>query len=267
MPSPPIALTIAGFDTCSGAGLQADLLTFHNFGYHPLTAATSLVIETPLEVTSAHPIAGDLLAEQVSLLLSTYPVATIKIGLLASIAQVERLAPLLRERTCPIVLDPVGTSSTGNRMQEEGTSEAILQLLAPLVTLLTPNLPEARQLLRDVSSTPQDLALRLSETLGTAVLLKGGHGDDRALVTDILASPGDLTSFSSPRIPTPASLHGTGCVLSSALAASLGLGKSLQSATEEARAYLLSALAQHYTIPHSEPLLALNHHWRTSHDQ
>lgn len=267
MQNPPIALTIAGFDTCAGAGLQADLLTFHNFGYHPLTAATSLVVETPLEVTSAHPVTAELLAEQVSLLLATYPVAAIKIGLLASVNQVETLVNLLRKVSCPIVLDPVGTSSTGSEMQEKGTAEAILKFLAPLSTLLTPNLPEARQLLRDPSSMPRDLARRLAETGGTAVLLKGGHGEDPSLVTDILACDGEFTSFSSPRIATAAALHGTGCVLSSALAASLGLGKSLESAVEEARGYLLQALAHHHSFPSPEPLLALNHHQRTSHDQ
>lgn len=267
MPSPPVAFTIAGFDTSSGAGLQADLLTFHNHGYHTLTAATSLVVETPLEVTAVQAVSEALLVAQVSLLFATYPITTIKIGLLASLAQVDALVPLLRESNCPIVLDPVGTSSTGNRMQEQGTAQAILRKLAPLVTLITPNLPEARQLLGDETSSPQTLARQLSENVGTSVLLKGGHGEDPEQVTDFLASAGQLTSFSSPRITTAASLHGTGCVLSSAIAAALGQGLDLRSAVEKGRGYLLSSLAQHYTIPHREPLLALNHHLTTSHDQ
>jgi len=269
MNAPLIALTIAGFDTSSGAGLQADLLTFHNHGYHPLTAVTSIVVETPLKVTATEAIDPRLLQQQVSLLLETYPVAAIKIGLLASAAQVALLTPLLKNLHCPIVIDPVGIASTGSSLQTPDTPAAILTQLAPLATLMTPNLPEARQLLNLAPTVGAAEAASLLEAqTGQAVLLTGGHNSpDSEELTDHLAKDGQITTFSAPRIESAAPLHGTGCVLSSALAASLGQGHSLPIAADKARQYLRTSLRNHQTIPHQEPLLALNHHSLTSHDQ
>ena len=127
----PVALTIAGFDTCAGAGLQADLLTFHNHGYHCLTACTSLVVETPKEVRAVSPISADLLLQQLELLLASYPVATIKVGLLASPDQVLVLSEILAGQSIPLVIDPVGMSTTGSLLQEPGTSQALLGKTRP----------------------------------------------------------------------------------------------------------------------------------------
>lgn len=269
MTTQSIALTIAGFDTSAGAGLQADLLTLHNHGYHTVTAVTTLVVETPLEVVANEAVCSELLARQISLLLATYPVSTVKIGLLTSPSQVAVLVKLLGGATFPIVLDPVGISSSGTRLQEEGTGEALLRTLAPLVTVMTPNLPEACALLGEKvgERPPETVASDLARHAGCAVLLTGGHHGDPETVSDLLVCDGEAIPFASGRIETPASLHGTGCVLSSALAATLGQGLSLPAAVASARGYLRKTLSTYLSIDHSQPLLALNHHLPTSHDE
>lgn len=265
---PPVALTIAGFDTCSGAGLQADLLTFHNHGYHCLTATTSLVIETPKQVQKVAATSADLLHQQVELLLSTYQVSAIKIGLLASPAQVLVLSEILAGQTAPIVVDPVGISTTGSLLQEHGTSRALLKHLAPLATLITPNLPEARLLLEESEELPPDqVAQQLAKKTGTSILLTGGHHGSKTQICDLLAHKSQNHSFCAPRIEAPTSIHGTGCVLSSAIAAELGSGASFPTAIEAARRYLRAAMSHHLSFSRSEPLLALNHHPTGRHDQ
>lgn len=269
-PSPTAltALTIAGFDTCAGAGLQADLLTFHNHGYHCLTAMTSLVVETPLLVKKTQPVDENLLRQQLEILLETYPVSTIKIGLLSSPAQVALLSKILANQTIPIVLDPVGISSTGSALQEAGTPDALINLLAPLATLITPNFPEASILLgTDQKLSPENTAHELSDRIGTAVLLTGGHHGNDTEICDLLAHQGKQTTFSGSRIQAPASLHGTGCVLSSAITAELGHGKNLETAITSARRYLRTALHDYHAFTHSKPLLALNHLSAGRHDQ
>ena len=270
--STPVALTIAGFDTCAGAGLQADLLTFHNHGYHSLTAMTSLVVETPLLVKKTQPVSPELLRQQLELLLSTYPISTIKIGLLSSPQQVALLAEILAHQASPIVLDPVGISSTGSALQEPGTLDALVNILAPLATLITPNLPEATALLgNEQKLSPENTAQALCDRIGTAVLLTGGHHGDDHQICDLLTHQGQQTSFCDSRLKTPTPLHGTGCTLSSAIAAELGHQKNLKTAITSARRYLRTAIHAHHTFTHSEPLLALNHlpsgGLKGSHDQ
>jgi hydroxymethylpyrimidine/phosphomethylpyrimidine kinase len=269
MSTPLVALTIAGFDTSAGAGLQADLLAFHNHGYHALTAVTTIVTETPLEVIANDAVSPESLCGQIRLLQKTYPIAAIKIGLLASPAQVAAIAPLLKQASCPIVLDPVIVASTGTTLHESETASALMTELAPLSDVLTPNLTEAKTLLGTESEglSPQEVALALHRKTGSPILLTGGDQSDSDTVTDLLALEGKVEAFLAERVQTKAPLHGTGCVLSSALAAALGKGKPLTEAVHSARQYLRTALVNHYTIPYSEPLLALNHHASGRHDR
>ncbi|MBK1835428.1 bifunctional hydroxymethylpyrimidine kinase/phosphomethylpyrimidine kinase [Roseibacillus ishigakijimensis] len=268
-PSPPVALTIAGFDTSSGAGLQADLLTFHQLGLHALTAATSLVVETPREVRSQHPVPPSVLLAQVELLLSQYPVAVIKIGLLARCEQVRAIAPLLAAARLPLVIDPVGISSTGSAMQEAGTDRALRHELAPLARLLTPNFPEACRLTGSLpSDEPHEVARRLARETGAAVLLTGGHHGSPEEVHDFLVSPEGERSFTSSRLAGATSLHGTGCVLSSAIAAGLGKGQQLADAVASGRAYLRQTLLHPLSWGEEDPMRALNHQaHRASHEE
>jgi len=248
---PPAALTIAGSDCSSGAGIQADLKTFQHFGIHGLTAVTCVVSETANIVRAVHPIPIDVLEDQISLLLESFPIAAIKTGMLFSAAHVRAVATLLAQAPgIPLVIDPVMIASTGASLLEPEAIKLYQTHLLPLARLITPNLPEAEVLLGE--SIPDEAALdsaarRLSARFGTAVLLKGGHlkGDE---CVDLLCDAGEIHRFSAARIPLPGS-HGTGCTLSAATTAALALGHSLSTAVAMAKAYLGETLQQSYQFP------------------
>lgn len=253
-------MTIAGFDTSCGAGVVADCLTFQNLGVLPLSVVTSLVVETPLHVESVTPVASETLAEQIELLLQTYKISAIKIGLLANPEQVQVVTTQLAQSQIPVVLDPVGIASTGHSLQEPGTLESILASLIPLTSLVTPNIPEARQILGSDSElcSPENLSRELHQKLQTPVLLKGGH-DDSPMATDWLISETQAHSFESPRLELQNSLHGTGCVLSSAIAAGLAKGLPLSEAVSQGRDYLREAMNSPLILQQPESLWCLNH--------
>lgn len=250
MPSPPVALTIAGSDCCAGAGIQADLKTFQHFGVHGLTAVTCVVSETPACVEAVHPVPVEIIASQITLLLESYPVAAIKTGMLHSREVIECVAGCLaRQPTIPLVVDPVMVASSGSPLIEPDAIEAFRRLLFPRATLITPNLDEARTLLGyaiDSEEAMEGAARYLSDELGIAVLLKGGHlsGDS---CTDVLAQAGQTTQFSHPRI-AGADTHGTGCSLAAAIAAGLAHGRCLIEAVALAGDYLAAALGSRYTL-------------------
>lgn len=256
MPSPSVALTIAGSDCCGGAGIQADLKTFQHFGVHGLTAVTCVVSETPAIVEAVHAIPSELVASQVSLLLDAYPVAAIKTGMLHSREVVESVADCLAPHPdIPLVVDPVMVASSGSPLIEADAIEAYRKLLFPRATLITPNLDEAATLLGHRIESLQAMegaALRMADELGIAVLLKGGHLQQGDCV-DLLAAGGGLESFTHPRIPD-ADTHGTGCTLAAAIAAGLALGLDLASAVGRAGDFLASALRSRYRLGELEAL-------------
>lgn len=245
MHSPPVALTIAGSDCSAGAGLQADLKTFHHFGVHGLTAATCIVAETPNEVRSIEAVPPAILHDQIEILLESYPVAAIKTGMLFSKPHVVAVAEILtRHPAIPLVVDPVMIASTGDPLLERDAIDAYHTRLLPLADLITPNLDEAAELDGTTLSTESEIeaaAGRLADRFDTSVLLKGGHlpGSECG---DYLHHEGEGQWFRSPRIDTPAS-HGTGCTLSAAITAGLAKGHSMGEAVEEAKAYLDKTLA------------------------
>lgn len=245
---PPAALTIAGSDCSAGAGIQADLKTFQHFRVHGLTAVTCVVSETANVVRAVHPVPLDVVRDQVSLLLESFPVAAVKTGMLFSAAHVAAVAEILRAYPhVQLVVDPVMIASTGASLLEPDAVAAYRELLLPLARVITPNLPEAEVLLgeRIVDETSlESAARRLAEIVGTAVLLKGGHLDGPHCV-DLLVDQGEVHRFSAARIPVAGS-HGTGCTLSAAIAALLALGESLPRAVETAKAYLGETLRRSY---------------------
>jgi hydroxymethylpyrimidine/phosphomethylpyrimidine kinase len=258
----PIALTIAGSDCSSGAGIQADLKTFQYFQVHGLTAITCVVSETANIVRAVHPVPVEVVRDQVSLMLESFPVAAVKTGMLFSAAHVTAVAEILRDHPdTRLVVDPVMIASTGDPLLEPDAMDAYRELLLPLARVITPNLPEAEALLGE--EIPDETALesaarRLSERFGTAVLLKGGHLDGPDC-TDLLVERGEVHRFTTARIPVAGS-HGTGCTLSAAIAARLALGETLPVAVEMAKHYLGRTLAHSYTF-HSaggEAVHALN---------
>jgi hydroxymethylpyrimidine/phosphomethylpyrimidine kinase len=247
----PAALSIAGSDCSAGAGVQADLKTFQHFWIHGLTAITCVVSETANIVRAVHPVPVGIVSDQVSLLLEAFPVAAAKTGMLFSAAHVRAVAGILAKHPdLVLVVDPVMVASTGDPLVEADAIQAYREVLFPLARVITPNLPEAEVLLgekiRDAAEL-ENAALRLSERLGTAVLIKGGHlpGPD---CVDLLADQGELFRFTEARIPVAAA-HGTGCTLSAAITAALARQESLPWAVEVAKGYLGKTLRHCYEFP------------------
>lgn len=246
--APPVSLTIAGSDCSSGAGIQADLKTFQHFGVHGLTAVTCVVSETANVVRAVHPVAVEIVADQVSLLLESFPVASIKTGMLFSAAHVTAVAEILKRYSdIPLVVDPVMIASTGDPLLEPDAMDAYRELLLPLARVITPNLPEAEALLGEPihdDGALESAARALSGKCGTAVLLKGGHLEGSTCL-DLLACGTEINRFTADRIQVDGS-HGTGCTLSAAIAAGLALGHSLPRAVETAKAHLGETLRHSY---------------------
>ena len=238
--SPPVALTIAGSDCSSGAGLQADLKTFQYLGVFGLTAVTCVVAETPVVVRSVHAVPPAILQDQLHVLLEAFPVTAIKTGMLFSKAHIVAVTEILSaHRGIPLVIDPVMIASTGDPLLEDNAIIAYKERLFPLATVITPNLDEAEVLwgapVRD-EATMERAAAELSARHGCAVLLKGGHlgGPECA---DLLWQSDLPAWFRAARIEGAAS-HGTGCTLSSAITAELAKGQDLHEAVVAAKEYL-----------------------------
>ncbi len=256
---PRVALTVAGSDCSAGAGLQADLKTFQHFHLHGLSAVTCVVSETANTVRAVHPLPPDLVADQLELLLESFPVAAIKTGMLFSAPHVTAVAAILARRPdIPLVVDPVMVASTGAPLLENEAIARYRADLLPLATLVTPNLDEAAVLLGRPLRAAGELpvaARELAATFGTAVLVKGGHLAGDTCVDVLATAAGTLHSFVAPRLNTAAS-HGTGCTLSAAITARLALGDELPQAIAAAKEFLGDCLRHSYSFP--GPLHALN---------
>ena len=245
---PPVAMTIAGSDCSSGAGLQADLKTFQYFGVYGLTAVTCVVSETANTVRGLYPVPAELVGDQIALSFDSFPVVAVKTGMLYSKEIVNEVARALA--ACPdvlLVVDPVMVASTGALLSAPGALQACREELFPLATLLTPNVPEAEVLLGMEITRVEDMeaaARALADMYGAAVLLKGGHVNGSDCV-DVLCESGDVRYYISPRLAVPGS-HGTGCALSAAITAGLAKGLSLPDAVAAAKAYLDRVLAGSY---------------------
>lgn len=258
----PVALTIAGSDCSSGAGIQADLKTFQHFHLHGLTVITCIVSETANIVRAVHAVPVDMVVDQTALMLESFPVAAMKTGMLFSTEHIKAVVEILQKhRDVKLVVDPVMIASTGDPLLEPDAITAYRELLLPLATVITPNLHEAEELLGEKiadQAALEDAAKRLSAQYGTAVLLKGGHleGD---VCTDLLVDGDRVQHFSAPRIPVSGS-HGTGCTLSAAITAGLASGMGLAEAVAMAKEYLGHTLLHSYqtTSASGEVIHALN---------
>ncbi len=233
---PQTALSIAGSDPSGGAGIQADLKTFVDHKVFGMAVITALTAQNSHGITGVHPVPPEFVALQVQTLLSDMPVNAIKLGMLANAGIISAVAVALKEFQGPIVLDPVMVSTSGHALIAPNAVQTLVSDLLPLATLLTPNLPEAKLLLD--GAEPQAFV----EQFGVALLLKDGHGEDQ-VVRDVLYQPGlPQEVFMHPRIKTQ-NTHGTGCTLSSALAARLAKGQSLSAACEGGIAYIAELVA------------------------
>ena len=248
--TPPRVLTIAGSDSGGGAGIQADLKTFAAHGVYGMSVVTAVTAQNTREVRGVAELPVDLVAGQIDAVFDDIGVDAVKIGMLSSAAIIAVVADRLRRWAGPpIVLDPVMVAKSGDALLAEDAVAALRDEVVPLATLLTPNLPEASRLAGGLPSDTEEDRLRLVERLietGPAVLLKGGHLDDEAIV-DLLAFDGEVHRFEHPRIAT-GSTHGTGCTLSSAIAARLGLGEELIDAVSGAIDYLQGAIRAAFPV-------------------
>jgi hydroxymethylpyrimidine/phosphomethylpyrimidine kinase len=244
-PCQPVALTIAGSDSGGNAGIQADLRAFHGFSVHGCTAIAALTAQNPRGVSGVLLADAVFLEKQLDAIFACYTVGALKTGMLANAALIGAVAGRLsRFPAIPKVIDPVMVATSGARLLEESAVETLKKTLAPLATLLTPNLPEAEVLLGHAIAGRQgamDAARELADRYGCAVLLKGGHAAERR-GEDLLAANGTLTALSTPEVVNPLSTHGTGCTLSAAIAASLALGRPLERAVVEGKAYVYEAI-------------------------
>ncbi len=239
-------LSIAGSDSGGGAGIQADLKTFAALGCYGMTAITALTAQNTLGVSGIHGVPPEMLKAQLSAVLDDIGVDAVKIGMLHAPDIVRTVAWALRHyEVKQVVLDPVMVATSGDRLIAPDTVQVLVDELFPLATVVTPNLDEAALLLgRPIGHADElETAARDLLALGAkAVLLKGGHlpGDE---VADLLVSgDGPAQRLASPRIASR-NTHGTGCTLSSAIAAYLALGNPLDQAVAKARSYILQAIA------------------------
>lgn len=245
----PAALTIAGSDCSSGAGLQADLKTFTAHGVYGLTAVTCVVAEVPGKVTRIQAVETDVLAEQLRLLLGAFPVAAVKTGMLYSREIIEAVAEALAalKQRPALVVDPVMVATSGDPLLQRDAVEAYERLLFPVATLITPNMDEAAVLLGRKITRPEHLhsaADVLRAKYGCAVLLKGGHLRGREAI-DVLRDDRGFAEMRAPFVPG-VSTHGTGCTFSAAIAAALACGKPLREAVRSGKRYVTRAIAQSF---------------------
>jgi hydroxymethylpyrimidine/phosphomethylpyrimidine kinase len=233
----PAVLSIAGSDSGGGAGIQADLKAFARCGVHGMTAIAALTAQNTVEVTGVHPVPGDFIVEQVRAVAEDIGVDAVKIGMLGSADTVRavRDALDLLDPGTPIVLDPVMVAESGAVLLDEAAREAIIGELLPRVTVITPNVPEARVLATTAGDDGDDeiesLAGRLHALGPGYVVITGGHRDE---ATDLFFDGEQLHRLRGERHPDGAS-HGSGCTHSSALAAHLALGHDPLEAARAAR--------------------------------
>ncbi len=240
-----IALTIAGSDSGGGAGVQADLKTFHQFGVFGTSVITAVTAQNTVGVRAWQPLPAALVTQQIDALADDLPAAAVKSGMLGSAELVETVAAGIAGRRLPnYVLDPVMIATSGDRLLNADAEQLIARRLVPLARLVTPNLAEAAILVGTDVRNPADMerAGRALVQLGAnAALMKGGHlaGDE---IVDVLVSDGTVRRFTRARLDTT-STHGTGCTLSAAITAGLAHGRPLERAVEDALDFVQRAMA------------------------
>lgn len=243
----PNALTIAGSDPSGGAGIQADLKSFSALGAYGTSVITALTAQNTLGVRGVHPIPVEFIRLQLDTLLDDVALDAVKIGMVASREVAETIRDALEARRPRwVVLDPVMVAKSGDILVDDVGIAAVREVLVPLADLITPNLPEAAVLLGRPAPTSRDEMLAMAPALAGlgagAVLLKGGHLRDESC-PDLLIAGGENRWIEGTRIAT-SNLHGTGCSLSSAIAARLALGDELPAAIAAAKQWLETALTE-----------------------
>ena len=240
-------LVIAGSDSGGGAGIQADLKTFSALGVYGTSVITALTAQNTTGVQAIHDVPPDFVARQIDSVFSDLAVNALKIGMLSRAAVIAAVADGLERHAAaiPIVLDPVMVATSGDRLIADDAVAALRERLLPRADLITPNLPEAAVLLGEALAEDEAgaaaQARRLVALGARAVLIKGGHGHGAMSVDHLVTADGHAQTFAAPRLTTQ-NTHGTGCTLSSAIAAGLARGLELPAAVTLAKDYLTAAL-------------------------
>ncbi len=254
----PIALSIAGSDPCGGAGIQADLKTFHQFGVYGEAVITLLTVQNSEHVSHVEPLSPHLVIDQIRAVVDDIPPNAAKLGALGTREIVEALALEAGKFPFPLVIDPVMISKHGAPLMTRDAREAVRDLLIPRAALLTPNLAEASLLAGMEIDGLEDMrvaAARLHDMGAEAVLVKGGHL--AGVATDILYFDGKFLEFAAERINTRHT-HGTGCTYSAAITACLAIGEAIPDAVRRAKAYIHQAILTNPGLGHGAG--PVNHH-------
>jgi hydroxymethylpyrimidine/phosphomethylpyrimidine kinase len=243
--SAAIAVTIAGSDSGGGAGIQADLKTFSALGVYGASVITALTAQNTLGVRAIHDAPAEFISAQIDAVFSDLDVKAVKIGMLSQAASIEAVASGIdRHSMRNIVLDPVMVAASGDRLLAVDAVAALRLLLIPRALVITPNLAEAAALLDAPLAASEDAMRAQAQSLlklGTkAVLIKGGHGEGAESV-DLLVEARGVLRLTAPRVST-LNTHGTGCTLSSAIAAELAKGRTLADAARTAKTYVTAAI-------------------------
>jgi hydroxymethylpyrimidine/phosphomethylpyrimidine kinase len=238
----PVALTIAGSDPSGGAGIQADLKTFHQLGVYGEAVIALLTVQNTMRVTSVHVMPVQLVLDQIEAVLEDIPPAAAKTGALGSAEMVEAVARAAFKFKFPLVVDPVMVSKHGLPLVPESAARTLRDCLLPKAALVTPNVPEAEALtgltIRDLDGMRR-AASRIHELGAHAVLIKGGHMEGDA--TDVLFDGTEWREFPAPRLETRHT-HGSGCTYSAAITAGLARGLALGDAVAHAKAFIHEAI-------------------------
>jgi hydroxymethylpyrimidine/phosphomethylpyrimidine kinase len=241
----PIALTIAGSDSSGGAGIQADLKTFAALGVYGASVITALTAQNTAGVSAIHQVPPEFVSAQIDAVFSDLRVDAVKIGMVAQAATIEAIAAgFARWSPKDVVLDPVMVATSGDRLLPEEAVAALRTKLIPRATLITPNLPEAAALLNErVAESEGEIesqGKRLLQMRCAAVLIKGGHGKGADSIDYLITADG-MVALAAPRIATR-NTHGTGCSLSSAIAAGLAKGEKMEAAVRNAKTWISAAI-------------------------
>ena len=237
-------LSIAGSDSCGGAGIQADIKTMTMNGVYAMSAVTALTAQNTIGVKSILELPQEFLKDQIDAVFEDIRPDAVKIGMVASVGLIEVIVDRLSYyKAKNIVIDPVMVATSGFELMKSNAVSVLISKLFPIATLVTPNIPEAEVISDMKISTKEDMekvAKYIGDTFGCAVLLKGGHSINGA--NDLLCADGQVYWFHGKRIDNP-NTHGTGCTLSSAIAANLAKGFTLVESVQRAKEYISGALS------------------------
>ena len=263
LPSPiKVALTIAGSDSCGGAGIQADLKTFQALGVYGVSAITAVTVQNTRKIYALQEVEPRIVHDQIACLFEDMKIQAVKIGMVSSVGLIQAIAEALAKyQGPPVVLDPVMISKSGYALLRPDAQRALIELLFPLAEVVTPNLPEAGLLTgQDILTVEQmeAAAKQIVESGVGKVVVKGGHlAGDQAI--DVLYDGRRFQRLAGPRIGS-GEIHGTGCTFSSAITAILARGSSFFEAVQQAKSYITGAIAHGLKIGEGHGLA--HHFWR-----